>query len=98
MNFDCLTHTTHTCHRPFNFFLVSIRDYGGKKSSEIGVDGHDVPLIPRPSNAPPHPSTTSGRGAGKAGGLGGWGTTTVIALHMHLLLRYFPESKLSQLN
>ena len=58
-----------------------MRDYGGEKGSEIGVDGHDVLLIPHRRNAPPHlTNPTAGRGAGglecrKGGGLGrvGWG-------------------------
>ena len=60
---------------PFGFS----RDYGREKSSEIGVDGHDVPLIPHPSNAPPHPTNPTWAGGEQGGvghvGLGGWGGT-----------------------
>ena len=64
------------------FPLVLIWDYGAEKSSGIGVDGHDVRLIPQPPNAPPHPTNATSRGRGcpagrrdgarEVGGLG-WG-------------------------
>jgi hypothetical protein len=56
--------------------FVCIRDYSGEKSSEIRVDGHDVLLIPRPPNAPPHRLTPRGGWAGRDGWArqaGGWG-------------------------
>ena len=47
----------------------------GKKSSGVGVDGHDVLLIPHAPSASPHPTNPTGgagRGVGHVG-LGGWG-------------------------
>ena len=60
--------------RPFklSLWLVPVLRWGNK--SEIGVDGHDVLLIPHSPNAPPTPR--GGRGAGRGVGhvgLGGWG-------------------------
>ena len=74
---------------PFGFS----RDYGREKSSEIGVDGHDVPLIPHPSNAPPHPTNpTWGGGEGGVGHMGlgggvghlGGGVLEEYRVHMHI--------------
>ena len=63
-------------HRPLVFPLVSMPDYGREKSSEIGVDGHDVLLVPHPTKAPPHPTKPTW-GSGEEGwgtwGWGGWG-------------------------
>ena len=52
------------------FPLVWVQDYGGDKSSGIGVDGHDGLLIPHTPNASPHPPNPTWGGERK----GGWGT------------------------
>ena len=45
----------------------------GKKSPGIGVDGHDVLLIPHTPNASPHPTNSTWGGAGREGGARGVG-------------------------
>ena len=75
-------------------FLASIRDYGGDKSCEIGVDGDDVLLIPHPPQCPttlhqPHVGGSGREGVGHVGlggGVGQWGGGVLeeYRAHMHI--------------
>ena len=93
-----LIRKTHDSDR-LPFPLVWVQDYGGEKSSGIGVDGHDVLLIPHTPNASPHPTTPHqphvGGGLGGArevgGGVGHWGVghwknIVYICIHTHMLV------------
>ena len=78
------------------FPLVWVQDYGGEKSSGIGVDGHDVLLIPHTPKASPHPTNPTwgvggwgggggARGVGGVGwGIGGGGVLEEYRVHMHI--------------
>ena len=62
------------------FPLVWLQGYGGEKSSGIGVDGHDVLLIPHTPNASPHPTNPTWGRARREGGGGPFKTMYLVSL------------------